>query len=121
MASHGGRELVLQISLSREIGVQTGKNLKRILEGQTAAVLTQCLGQEMSSVSANTWKQTERISKQMGLMRLRKVKRGKGKAYFEVTIPIKAIETLRWNDGDVLVATVDREKDQLKYKRAKLG
>ena len=54
-------------------------------------------------------------------LRLRKTKQGKGKAYFEVTIPTKAIETLNWNDGDALVPTIDREKDQLTYKRAKLS
>jgi len=55
------------------------------------------------------------------LLRLRKTKQGKGKAYFEVTIPVKAIETLKWNDGDILLPTIDTEKDQLTYKRAKLS
>ncbi|MEM2094597.1 MAG: hypothetical protein QXI32_04810 [Candidatus Bathyarchaeia archaeon] len=57
---------------------------------------------------------------QAPLLRLRKVKQGKGRAYYEVTIPIKAIEALKWSDGDILVATVDREKDQLTYKRARI-
>ncbi len=48
------------------------------------------------------------------------MKQGKGRAYYEVTIPVKAIETLKWSDGDILVTTVDKEKDQLIYKRAKL-